>query len=58
MWGAVRTDMVEIIKTLCDYKHVKITTDHVHLCVELPPKYSVSSIMGYLKGKSTLMIFD
>lgn len=54
MWGAVRTDVVEIIKTLCDYKHVKITAgavmpDHVHLCVELPPKYSVSSFMGYLK---------
>ena len=63
MWGAVRTDLVEIIKTLCDYKHVKITAgavmpDHVHLCVELSTKYSVSSFMGYLKGKSALMIFD
>ena len=63
MWGAVRKDVVEIIKTLCEFKHVKITagavmSDHVHLCIELPPKYSVSSFMGYLKGKSALMIFD
>ena len=63
MWGVVRTDVVGINKTLCDYKYVRITAgavmpDHVHLCVELPPKYSVSSFMGYLKGKSALMIFD
>ena len=63
MWGVVRTDVVGIIKTLCDYKHVRITAgavmpDHVHLCVESPLKYSVSSFMGYLKGTSALMIFD
>ena len=63
MYGVVKTDIVEIIKTLCEYKHVKITAgavalDHVHLCVELPPKYAVSDFMGYLKGKSALQIFD
>ena len=62
MYGKVKKDVQEIIKTLCEYKKVKITAgavcvDHVHLCIELPPKYSVSSFMGYLKGKSALMIF-
>ena len=59
LWPIVR----EIIKTLCEYKKVKITAgavcvDHVHLCSELPPQYSISSFMGYLKGKSALMVFD
>ena len=63
MYGAVKKDLVEIIKTLCEYKHVKITAgtvaeDHVHLCVELPPKYAVSDFMGCLKGKSALQVFD
>lgn len=63
MYGKVMQDVHEIIKMLCGYKNVKITAgavcaDHVHLCIELPPKYSVSSFMGYLKGKSALMIFD
>jgi len=63
MYGAVKKDIVEIIKTLCEYKHVSITAgavapDHVHLCVELPPKYAESDFMGYLKGKSALRIFD
>jgi putative transposase len=48
---------------LCNYKGVEIIEgavciDHVHLCVAIPPKMSVSSFMGYLKGKSALMIFD
>jgi putative transposase len=63
MYGKVKQDVREIIKTLCEYKKVKITAgavcvDHVHLCIELPPKYSISSFMGYLKGKSALMVFD
>ena len=53
----------EIIKTLCDWKGVEIIEgeicpDHVHLLLAIPPKMSVSSFMGYLKGKSSLMIFD
>ena len=48
---------------LCKYKGVEIIEghimpDHIHLLLSIPPKYSVSSIMGYLKGKSSLMIFD
>ena len=63
MYGKVKQDVHDIITMLCGYKNVKITAgavciDHVHLCIELPPKYSVSSFMGYLKGKSALMIFD
>jgi len=63
MYGKVREDVVEIIKILCEYRKVKIAAgavmvDHVHLCVELPPKDSVSSFVGYLKGKSARMLFD
>jgi len=63
MFGAVRKDVREIIRTLCGYKDVEILEgnvciDHVHLCVKIPPKTSVSEFMGYLKGKSALMIFD
>ena len=63
MYGAVRIDIREIIRTLCGYKEVEILEgsvgkDHVHLCVRIPPKMSVSEFMGYLKGKSALMIFD
>ncbi len=63
MYGLVRREMREILKTLCDYKKVEIVegavcSDHVHLCVSIPPKLRVSEFMGYLKGKSALMIFD
>ena len=52
-----------IISTLCKYKEVQIIdgavcVDHIHLSVAIPPKLSISSFMGYLKGKSTLMIYD
>ena len=51
------------IKTLCGYKKVEIIagsvkSDHVHLCVSIPPKLAVSDFVGYLKGKSALMVFD
>ena len=63
LYGVVRDDVREIIRTLCKYKKVEIIagavcTDHVHLCVSIPPKLSVSDFVGYLKGKSALMIFD
>lgn len=56
-------DVREIIATLCKYKNIEIIAgavciDHVHLSVAIPPKQSVSEFMGYLKGKSTLMIYD
>ncbi len=53
----------DIIKQLCRYKQVEIIeghimSDHIHILVSIPPKISVSSFMGYLKGKSVLMMFD
>ena len=55
--------MQEIIKTLCTYKGVEIIEgylmpDYVHLLLSIPPKMSIASFMGYLKGKSVLMMFD
>ena len=63
MYGEIRKDVREILKALCGYKNVEIVEgnvclDHVHLCVRIPPKLSVSEFMGYLKGKSALMLFD
>ena len=63
LYGKLMQDVREILKTLCKYKNVEIVsgavcTDHVHLCVSIPPKLSVSDFVGYLKGKSALMIFD
>ena len=63
MYGEVKKQIREIIKKLCGYKDVEIlegsvSIDHIHICVKIPPKLSVSEFMGYLKGKSALMIFD
>ena len=63
IYGRLRTDIGKILRELCDRKGVEIIEaelcpDHVHMLVRIPPKYSVSEIMGYLKGKSSLMIFD
>lgn len=62
----IRTDKKDIgviLRRLCEQKGIEIIEaeicpDHIHMLVSIPPKYSVSSIMGYLKGKSSLMIFD
>ena len=63
LYGVVRDDVREILRTLCKYKGVEIIAgavcaDHVHLCVSIPPKLSISDFVGYLKGKSALMIYD
>jgi len=63
IYGQIKKDIGSILRTLCERKGVNIIEaeacpDHVHMLVEIPPKYSVSEIMGYLKGKSSLMIFD
>lgn len=63
IYGKLRQDIGQIIRQLCAYKDVEIVeakacSDHIHMCVKIPPKMSVSSFMGYLKGKSSLMIFD
>ena len=63
IYRQISSDIGQIIRTLCARKGVEIIeaaalSDHIHLYVAIPPKYSVSEIVGYLKGKSSLMIFD
>ena len=63
IYARPRSDIGKYIRRLCEYKGVEIVeayamADHIHMLVKIPPKISVSSFMGYLKGKSSLMIFD
>ena len=63
IYGQIKQDIGVILRKLCQQKGVEIIeaeacTDHIHMLISVPPKYSVSQIMGYLKGKSSLMIFD
>lgn len=63
IYNQIKADIRDIIKDLCAWKGVEIIEghmmpDHVHLLLSIPPKYSVSQVMGYLKGKSAMMIFD
>ena len=63
MYGKIKADIGTMLRKLCEYKGIEIIEaeackDHIHMLVSIPPKYSVSQIMGYLKGKSSLMIFE
>ena len=63
IYGKIKADIGTMLRKLCEYKGVEILEaeackDHIHMLVSIPPKYSVSQIMGYLKGKSSLMIFE
>ena len=63
IYKEIKMDIGVILTKLCEYKGIEIIEaqlmpDHVHMLVKIPPKWSVSSIMGYLKGKSSIMIFD
>ena len=63
IYNQIRADIRDIIKDLCAWKGIEIIEghmmpDHIHLLLSIPPKYSVSQFMGYLKGKSAMMIFD
>ena len=63
IYGKIKEDIGKILRTLCHQKGVEIIEaelcpDHIHMLVSIPPKMSVSSFVGYLKGKSSLMIFD
>ena len=63
IYGKLRRDIGEILRKLCEQKKVEIIEaeacpDHIHMLVSIPPYLSVSQFMGYLKGKSSLMIFD
>ena len=63
IYGKIKQDVGIMLRKLCAYKQVEIIEaeackDHIHMLVTIPPKYSVSQIVGYLKGKSSLMIFE
>lgn len=63
MYGQIKPDIGVILRKLCQQKGGEITEarvcqDHIHILISILPKYSVSQIIGYLKGKSSLMIFD
>ena len=63
IYKQLRQNVAHILSELCKRKGIEIIAaecmpDHVHMFVSIPPKYSVSEVMGYLKGKSSLMIFD
>jgi putative transposase len=62
-YGEHKAEIGKILRELCDWKGVKIVEaevcpDHIHMLVEIPPKLAVSSFMGYLKGKSSLLIHE
>ena len=63
IYGDLRREIGYIIRELCERKEVQIIEaeackDHIHILVSIPPKMSISSFMGYIKGKSSLMIFE
>ena len=63
IYREIKADIGEILRRLCQQKGIEIIEanacpDHIHMLISIPPKYRVAQIMGYLKGKSSLMIFD
>ena len=63
IYGKIKADIGKILRELCEHKSVEIHNaeacpDHIHMMVSIPPKMSVSSFMGYLKGKSSLMLYE
>ena len=63
IYNQIKVDIGKILRKLCDQKGIEIIEaelcpDHIHMLIAIPPKYSVAQIMGYLKGKSSLIIFD
>ena len=63
IYGKIKRDIGVMLRKLCQYKGIEIIEavacpDHIHMLLSIPPKYSVAQVMGYLKGKSSLMIFE
>ena len=63
IYGELKVEIGKILRQLCEWKSIRIVeaelcSDHVHMLVEIPPKMSVSSFMGFLKGKSSLMLHE
>ncbi len=62
-YGKYKREIGRILRQLCEWKDVKIVeaevcSDHIHMLLEIPPKYSVSKFVGYLKGKSSTMLYE
>jgi putative transposase len=63
IYGKLREELGGILRRLCEYKGVEVVErtlclDHIHMCLSIPPKYLVSTILGYLKGKSAMILFE
>jgi putative transposase len=63
IYGKLRKDLGNILRRLSEYKGIEVIEgtlgiDHIHMCLSIPPKYSVATIVGYLKGKSAMIIFE
>jgi len=63
VYGKLREEIVNILQRLCTYKKIEVLEgqaciDHIHVCLSIPPKYAVSQIVGYIKGKSTMILFE
>ena len=63
IYGQLRQEIGKILRRLCEYKGLEMIEgkgclDHLHICLSIPPKHSVSGIVGYLKGKSAMIIFE
>ena len=63
IYGKIKADIGKMLRKLCEYKQIEILEakackEHIHILISVPSKYSISQIMGYLKGKSSLMIFE
>ena len=63
IYGKIKMDIGQMLRKLCEYKGIEIIEaeackDHIHMLISIPPKYRVAQIMGYPKGKSSLMIFE
>ena len=63
IYGQIKKDIGQILRKLCEQKDIEIIEaeacpDHIHMLISFSPKYSISYVMGYLKGKSSLMIYE
>ena len=63
VYGKLRKELGTILRRLCEYKGVEVVegtlcADHIHMCLAIPPKYSVATIVGYIKGKSAMIVFE
>ena len=63
IYGKIKSDIGKILRQLCEWKGItiieaEVCSDHIHMLIEIPPKNSVANVMGFLKGKSSIMIYS